>query len=134
MSEITTAEELDALPAECLLRSTRPGYGPTYLVTFDCGDGALMFTLTAGDEIGTVTSAEAIDECGPFVLLYRPDRPSNLAPAGATVTQEAVEAAARTLEFYATSRPPASARTADPVAAWREHYLGGARQILAERP
>jgi hypothetical protein len=70
---IETAEELDALPPECLLRSTQPGYGPTYLVTFDCGDGELMFVLTSG--VGVATSAEAVEESGPFVVLYRPERP-----------------------------------------------------------
>lgn len=69
--QITTVEQLLALPAECLLRSGQPGYGPSYLVTVDAGDGVVMY-----EEVGAnldLTAAEAIEEHAPLTLLHRPD-------------------------------------------------------------
>lgn len=71
MSEqISTVEEVHALPAECLLRSTRPGYGPTYVVTFDCGDGEVMIGVPG--EVCTLSAKEVLDEWGPLELVYGP--------------------------------------------------------------
>jgi hypothetical protein len=68
---ISTAAELATLPAECLLRSTQPGFGPTHVVTFDCGDGEVMYGVVR--DIGSWTAAEIIEEHGPLELLHRPD-------------------------------------------------------------
>lgn len=67
---IETTADLAALPAECFLVSERPGYGPTYLTTVDLGDGEIMYYLTGYG--GAWEAAEAIDEYGPFRVIYRP--------------------------------------------------------------
>ena len=67
-AEITTVEQLEALPAECLLRGGQPGYGPTYFVTNDLGDGRVMFEM-AGDNL-TWSAAEIIQEHAPLTLLH----------------------------------------------------------------
>lgn len=67
---ITTAAEVQALPAECLLRSERPGYGPTYFVTFDCGDGVVM--IDQAGAMGNWLPGELVDEWGPLVLVAGP--------------------------------------------------------------
>lgn len=66
---ITTAAEVQGLPAECLLCSERPGYGPTYFVTFDCGDGVVM--IDQAGAMGNWLPGELVDEWGPLVVVAR---------------------------------------------------------------
>lgn len=71
MTRIDTVDQLAALPAETLLRSEQPGYGPTYLLTYDAGDDEVMFTTAGGDHPGFLTAEQAITEHGPLVLVHQ---------------------------------------------------------------
>ncbi|WP_066586272.1 WDGH domain-containing protein [Cellulomonas timonensis] len=81
---ITTAAQLDAVAPERLLRTSKPGYGPSYVVTFDLGDGQVMYDVSGGESTQGLTASEVVDEFGPLTLLHRPDAPPAAPPAGAT--------------------------------------------------
>lgn len=73
LRQVSTERQVLELPAECMLRSSRPSYGPEYFVTFDCGDGVV--TVGQVGQGGTWTAAELVDEHGPLDVIHRPAPP-----------------------------------------------------------
>jgi hypothetical protein len=68
---ITTVEQLLAVPAERLLRSSQFGYGPSWVVTFDLGDGQVMYEVVGGVEHDALvlSAQEVIDDHAPLELV-----------------------------------------------------------------
>ncbi len=67
---ITTTTQLEALPAETLLRGGQAGYGPAYVLIWDAGDGRLLHAdLT---ESGYLEPAEVIELHAPLTVLPAP--------------------------------------------------------------
>lgn len=106
MTPITTIAELEALPAETLLRGGQPGYGPAYVLIWDAGDGRMLYSDCA--ERGYLDPAEVIRIHAPLTVVQSPDpSPTVLALAQALATRDGKGAA-----FTSTTRSETSAEIA----------------------